>query len=224
MKIFILTLIFFILLNKKIKSFDFIKNIRSISIKNTQASDKNILHFLSENFWIDFLIFIALYYMISSLLSVKKKENYIPITQINDVNILDDYKIIPQLGKCSTQFCPNYSYNSLPIDNNFKLGENNEKYHTSNLMCSDGVHDRGCVCLTNKSFDLLANRGQLKNIDLDYKLNFLNTDQNKSFYENDLSPDYASSDKKKSNNHTSNDKLNNHKSEKNDKNKNKNKK
>ena len=65
--------------------------------------------------------------------------------EFNNATFNNNDKIIPSLGKCAKECCPNYYstglFNDVVID---------DKYTTSNLTCRDGVRDAGCVCLNKQ--------------------------------------------------------------------------
>lgn len=85
------------------------------------------------------------------------------ISQLSDINNNDDD--ITQslnLGKCSRKCCPPYWSNNEIIDKNVNDQDIGKTIYTSNLFCSNGNGDKGCICLTDKNIDLLSNRGIIR--------------------------------------------------------------
>jgi len=78
---------------------------------------------------------------------------------INDDNNISDAL---NLGICSTKCCPPYWSNNKIIDKRIKDDDIGKSIYTSNLFCSNGDGNKGCICLTNKSVDILSNRGFTK--------------------------------------------------------------
>lgn len=63
------------------------------------------------------------------------------------------------LGLCSRKCCPPYWSNDKIIDNRINDNDIGKTIYTSNLFCSNGDGNKGCICLTNNSVNLLSNRG-----------------------------------------------------------------
>ena len=79
-------------------------------------------------------------------------------------NINEDNNIVDalNLGLCSKKCCPPYWSNDKIIDKRINDDEIGKSIYTSNLFCSNGDGNKGCICLTNKSVDILSNRGFTK--------------------------------------------------------------
>jgi hypothetical protein len=107
----------------------------------------------------------------------KYHENKNNIFEVSPINLQESNNIIPKLGLCSKKCCPNYYKPQLPdiIDNRINSNDIGTKYITSNISCSDGVRDIGCVCIDK---DILKYRYDTKNNELK-NYDFLGTDTNK---------------------------------------------
>ena len=131
-------------------------------------SSSDTLHkiLIIELLWINFIYIILLFLMLNILL-------------VDTCEHFDD-KIIPSLGICSKNCCPDY-WNNKMIDNRIKPGDIGQKYITSDMACSDGVRDIGCVCLKNtkqynpKNYNPYDSRKIVQEDD-DQEKDFLNTD------------------------------------------------
>jgi len=113
----------------------------------------NFNNFFEYNNFTLNIIFITIIILINNNISNVINENFSNLT--ND-------KILPNLGICSKKCCPNYYQSkSLPIvvDDRIKDSDIGTKYVTSNMSCSDGVKDKGCVCINknmeNNNYDFL---------------------------------------------------------------------
>jgi hypothetical protein len=86
------------------------------------------------------------------------------ISYLSDINnnIDNDITQSLNLGKCSRKCCPPYWSNNEIKDNNINDQDIGKTIYTSNLFCSNGNGDKGCICLTDKNVDLLSNRGIIR--------------------------------------------------------------
>lgn len=79
-----------------------------------------------------------------------------------NINDTDNIKNSLDLGLCSRKCCPPYWSNDKIIDNRIKDEEIGKSIYTSNLFCSNGDGNKGCICLTDNSVNILSNRGFTK--------------------------------------------------------------
>ena len=77
-------------------------------------------------------------------------------SNLNDDNNLSNSL---NLGLCSKKCCPPYWSNEKIIDKRVNDNDIGKTMFTSNLFCSNGDGNKGCICLTEKSVNLLSNRG-----------------------------------------------------------------
>jgi len=104
-----------------------------------------------------FLIIIIISIIIISIIQYNPNiEKFANITNSNDLQ--DNLN----LGLCSRKCCPPYWSNEKIIDNRIKDEDIGKSIYTSNLFCSNGDGNKGCICLTDKSVNILSNRGFIK--------------------------------------------------------------
>jgi hypothetical protein len=104
-----------------------------------------------------FLIIIIISIIIISIIQYNPNiEKFANITNSNDLQ--DNLN----LGLCSRKCCPPYWSNDKIIDNRIKDEDIGKSIYTSNLFCSNGDGNKGCICLTDKSVNILSNRGFIK--------------------------------------------------------------
>jgi len=107
-------------------------------------------------FYLNILIILLIIFFILYSFKIFNQENFSNIDEDNDLNDALN------LGICSRKCCPPYWSNEKIIDKRVKDEDINKKIFTSNLFCSNGDGNKGCICLTKNSINLLSNRGFVK--------------------------------------------------------------
>lgn len=72
----------------------------------------------------------------------------------------DDKQLRMSLGynQCSMSCCSPQKYMSHVLQIDESVAQSEYEYVPNNLMCSDGYHDAGCLCLTKEQSDLYSSR------------------------------------------------------------------
>ena len=86
-------------------------------------------------------------------------ENFDELEHFSNINDDDGLINALDLGLCSKKCCPPYWSNEKIVDNRIKDEDIGKKIYTSNLFCSNGDGNKGCICLKDNVVDLLSNRG-----------------------------------------------------------------
>jgi len=126
-----------------------------VKVNNTKC---NIIFYMNLTLVIIMLIIILNIFFNTSNETFNNINNQSDISNNNDNEITKSLN----LGKCSRKCCPPYWSNNDIKDNNINDQDIGNIIYTSNLFCSNGNGDKGCICLTNNTVDILSNRGIIR--------------------------------------------------------------